>query len=179
MYIEEIIHQFKHELLSFVKKRISDEDAAKEVHQEILIKVFTAYPGLKNQESLKFWIYRIARNAITDYFRKSKHLSGDLPEDYPEEPEVEDSLEEELKPCIKPFLKQLRPNYKYALEMTESGKTQKELADLMQISYSGAKSTVQRARKELRKIFEQCCNVEADVYGNIMSVKKKPGCDCP
>ncbi len=177
MHLEEIIRHFKQELLGFVKKRVRDDDTAKEIHQEILIRIFTGLPGLKNQESLKSWIYRIARNAITDHFRNKKHTSSEIPEEYREE-EVVSDMSHELTPCIKPMMKALKPSYRFALEMTEAGKSQKELAESMQISYSGAKSTVQRARKELRKVLEQCCKIEADVYGSILSVSKKPGCAC-
>jgi RNA polymerase sigma-70 factor (ECF subfamily) len=81
--------------------------------------------------------------------------------------------------CIKPFIQQMRPAYKEALEYTEFGNhSQKELAEKMNISYSGAKSTVQRARRQLRKIFDQCCEIETDKYGAIHSVKPNSDCSC-
>ena len=178
MDIEQIIKEFKQELFHFVRKRIKDEDTAKDIHQEILIKIFTKHHMLKNEVSLKSWIYQIARNSITDYFRKTKFTETEISENY-FSADNEPTKEAELMPCIKPFIQQLRPNYKQALEFTELGNnSQKELAEKMNISYSGAKSTVQRARQQLRNIFEQCCKIETDKYGSINSVTPNSDCGC-
>ena len=133
---------------------------------------------LKNEASLKSWIYQIARNSITDYFRKGKFIETEISENF-FSVDNEPTKEDELMPCIKPFIQQLRPNYKQALEFTElENNSQKELAEKMNISYSGAKSTVQRARLQLRKVFEQCCKIEADKYGSILSVTPNSDCSC-
>lgn len=179
MTIDQIIIDFKQELLGFVLKHIKDEAIAKDIHQEILIKIFTNYKSLKNQDSLKSWIYKIARNSITDYYRHNKTGYVDLSEsilDY----ETEKTNEDELIPCMKSLIKQLKPSYQQALAFTDLGnKTQKELAAKMNISYSGAKSTVQRARLQLRKLFNQCCFIESDKYGSILSVTHNSDCGCP
>jgi len=178
MSIEKIITDFKQELFGFVHKHIKDEDTAKDIHQEILIKIFTNHKSLKNQGSLKSWMYRIARNAIIDYFRKNKFLDTSLSDNIAST-DSELIEEDELLPCITPFLQQLRPNHKRALELTDLGNlSQKEFAEKMNLSYSGAKSTVQRARQEMRKIFDQCCKIETDRYGSVLSVTPSSSCDC-
>jgi len=178
MTIEKIITDFKQELFGFVHKRIKDEDKAKDVHQEILIKIFTNHKSLKNQSSLKSWMFQIARNAITDYFRKNKFIETELSDNIISS-DSEPIEEDELLPCITPFLQQLRPNHKRALELTDLGDlSQKELAEKMNLSYSGAKSTVQRARQEVRKIFDQCCKIETDRYGSVLSVTPSSRCGC-
>lgn len=178
MTIEKIITDFKQELFGFVHKHIKDEDQAKDIHQEILIKIFTKHKSLKNQSSLKSWMYQIARNAITDYFRKNKFIDTKLSDNIIST-DNEPIEEDELAPCIAPFLQQLRPNYKQALELTDLGNlSQKELAKKMNLSYSGAKSTVQRARQEMRKIFDQCCKIETDRYGSALSVIPNSNCGC-
>lgn len=179
MTTERIISEFRQELFGFVRKRIDDEEIAKDVHQEILIKIFTNHHTLKNHNRLKSWIYQIARNSINDYFRQRKIHFSEVDESI-EVKKILPTKEDELLPCIKPFVNQLRPSYKQALEFTDLGNnTQKELAEKLNISYSGAKSTVQRARLQLRKLFNQCCSIEADKYGSIQSVTHKKGCECP
>jgi RNA polymerase sigma-70 factor (ECF subfamily) len=179
MTTEQVIQGFKRELFGFVRRYIKDDDAAKDVHQEILIKIFTHQHSLKNQDSLKSWIYQIARNSINDYFRRKKVYFSQLDNDTADITTTQIS-EDELLDCIKPFLNQLRPSYKQALELTDLGNnTQKELAEKMNISYSGAKSTVQRARHQLRELFNQCCKIEADKYGSILSVTQNTNCSCP
>lgn len=178
MEIEKVITEFKKELFGFVRKHIKDEDNAKDIHQEILIKIFTHHHTLKNQESLKSWIYQIARNSIKDHLRRSKIHLSEMNDNLKDE-ELLHTKEDDLLPCIKPFIKQLRPSYKQAIEFTDLGNnTQKELAEKLNISYSGAKSTVQRARHQLRELFNQCCNIEADKYGSILAVAQNSGCSC-
>ena len=178
MNIEQIIAKFKQELFCFVRKHVKDEETAKDINQEILIKIFTKYQSLKKEESLKCWIYQIARNTIADYFRRNSFTDTEISENYFSS-DNESTKEDELMPCIKLFIQQLRPNYKQALEFTYlENHSQKELAEKLNISHSGAKSTVQRARQQLRKIFEQCCEIEADKYGSILSVTHKTTCGC-
>lgn len=178
MTIEKIITDFKQELFGFVHKHIKDEDKAKDIHQEILIKIFTNHESLKNQSSLKSWMYQIARNAITDYFRKNKFTETEISENF-FSADNQPTKEDEIIPCISPFLQLLRPNYKEALELTDLGNlSQKELAKKMNLSYSGAKSTVQRARQQMRKLFDQCCKIEADRFGSVLSVTPNSDCSC-
>lgn len=179
MTTEKIIGDFKQELYEFVRRHIKDEDTAKDIHQGILIKIFTHQHTLKNKDSLKSWIYQIARNDINDYFRRSKIRFSELNENTADSKTTPTS-EDELLPCIRPFLHQLKPSYKEALEFTDLGNhTQKELAEKMNISYSGAKSKVQRARQQLRALFNKCCEIESDKYGAILSVVQRPNCTCP
>jgi RNA polymerase sigma-70 factor (ECF subfamily) len=48
------------------------------------------------------------------------------------------------------------------------GLSQRELADKLGISYSGAKSRVQRGREKLKNMVLQCCEVATDKYGNVL-----------
>ncbi|RDZ06409.1 hypothetical protein C3744_28710 [Priestia megaterium] len=62
-----------------------------------------------------------------------------------------------------------RTKYLEALELYEFQRlSQKELSEKLGISYSGAKSRVQRGRKKLKHLLEGCCHIESDRYGNIV-----------
>ena len=79
----------------------------------------------------------------------------------------------------------LPEKYRQAVYLTDIvGLSQKELAKSLGISYSGAKSRVQRGREKLKEIILQCCEVQADGYGNILGYhprnpepKKEECCD--
>ena len=73
--------------------------------------------------------------------------------------------------CVQPFLELLPEQQREALQLADlQNISQKELAQQWNIGYSGAKSRVQRARAELHGLFTQCCQIEADKYGNLMQV---------
>lgn len=179
MTVEQIIKENKNDILNFVRKNIHDEDTAQDVNQIILIKIFLNFKNLKNQDRIKPWIYKIARNTIYDHFRKDKTLFSQLDENATIS-NTPETAENELLNCINPFLNQLKPSYRQALEFTDlGGKTQKELAKYLNVSYSGVKSKVQRARHQLKRLFIECCNIETDIYGSILSVApKKNHCSC-
>jgi RNA polymerase sigma-70 factor (ECF subfamily) len=78
-----------------------------------------------------------------------------------------------------PFIEKLPAHYREALRMTEfQDISQKELAERLNISYSGAKSRVQRGKDKLKALILDCCAYQTDVYGNLRAPKQTPcGCD--
>jgi RNA polymerase sigma-70 factor (ECF subfamily) len=55
--------------------------------------------------------------------------------------------------------------------------SQKDLAIKLGISYSGAKSRVQRGKEKLKELLVACCAYQSDVYGNIINDENgKCGC---
>ncbi|RMG58329.1 MAG: sigma-70 family RNA polymerase sigma factor [Bacteroidetes bacterium] len=84
--------------------------------------------------------------------------------------ETEDpDLTTRFSACIRPMIEGLPEPYREALWLSEmEGLSQKELAARLGISYSGAKSRVQRGREKLKAQILACCEVSADRYGNII-----------
>jgi len=182
-YLESIWKKFNRELYNFILSKVKDRDSAKDILQETFIKIQKNIHTLKDDKSLKFWIYRITYNSIIDYFRGKNNLNEyDKNCENTPQPEPEDSNENnsKLSECVVPFINQLPLIYKEALTLTEfENYSQLELADHLGISYSGAKSRVQRAKVKLKELFEDCCNISYDKYGNIIefhSRNKKNAC---
>jgi len=64
-----------------------------------------------------------------------------------------------------------------ALILTEyRGLTQKELGERLGLSFSGAKSRVQRAREKLKQMLLACCHFELDRQGHIINYQSR--CQC-
>lgn len=67
------------------------------------------------------------------------------------------------------ILTRMPDKYREALELSElQGMSQKQLSEHLNISYSGAKSRVQRGRELMKEMMTSCCAIEADHYGNIV-----------
>ncbi|MCT4622215.1 MAG: RNA polymerase sigma factor SigZ [Schleiferiaceae bacterium] len=168
---------FNDELLGFIKSRVKDSDLAQDILQEVFIKIHQKLPSLKSEDKLTSWVYQITRNTIIDHFRKkgntekledqiAKHLPDEIAE-----------VNKDFSSCISPFIEDLPVKYKDVLQQTVfAGTSQKEYADQHDLSYSAVKSRVQRGREMLKNAFIDCCNLEADKYGNIISSKED--CDC-
>ena len=71
------------------------------------------------------------------------------------------------------MIEELPSIYKEAILLTEyEGLTQKQLAEKLNISLTGAKSRVQRAKKMLKNMLLQCCHFEYDKYGTVIDYCK-------
>jgi RNA polymerase sigma-70 factor (ECF subfamily) len=71
--------------------------------------------------------------------------------------------------CIEPMIAALPEPYREALVMTDlNGITQRDAAERSGLSFSGMKSRVQRARRQLKEVLLECCRIEFDSRGGIV-----------
>lgn len=160
----------RNRLKQYLGSRMSDTTDAEDILQDVLATAYAKKEQLRDEQVLTAWIYRIARNTLTDYYRRS----GRAPQvqSVPETPSSltdEGDRTREFSSCIVPMVRALPEPYREALLLSEiGGLSQKELAIRLGISYSGAKSRVQRGREKLRDMLLACCHIETDRYGNIV-----------
>lgn len=170
MNIEHLWRQFHEPLRGFVAKRVSDASTADDIVQDVFVKIARTIHTLKDEEKVHAWIYNITRNAIIDHYRKRKPTEQ-LPIELEAEHQPEDGheLTRSLAVCIRPMIEQLPEKYRTAIELTElQGMSQRELGEHLGLSFSGAKSRVQRGREKLKEMLTACCSIESDRYGNII-----------
>ncbi len=180
MTTEQVWEAFHLPLRQFIRKRLSDEATTEDVLQEVFLKIHQHIETLKDTKKLESWVYQITRNAIIDsYQRKEKQtetLDGpemaDMTEDLPD-----DDIVTELFPAVRTMVKSLPEQDRQALILTEyQGLTQKEFGERMGLSFSGAKSRVQRAREKLKQMLLDCCHFEVDRRGHVIDYQ--PRCQC-
>ncbi|MFA9457403.1 RNA polymerase sigma factor SigZ [Halalkalibacter sp. AB-rgal2] len=172
MDIERLWLQFHEPLKKFVTQRVSDPANAEDIIQEVFMKITAHINTVKDEEKILPWIYKLTRNTIIDYYRKQKPSTK-----LPDQIEVHDvstdpNFNSELAMCITPMINQLPAIYKEAIKLTQlDGMSQKKLSEHLGLSFSGAKSRVQRGKKNLKKILTNCCHIESDRYGNIIEYR--------
>lgn len=178
MTTEKVWEEFHPRIKQFILKRIPDEHNAEDILQEVFLKIHARIDTLRDEEKLQSWMYQIARNVIADYYRQHKAtvaLSEALL--LPEEPVVDDDVVKDLLPGVRTMVNSLPDEYRQALLLTEyEGLTQRELAERLGLSLSGAKSRVQRAREKLKAMLLDCCHFEFDRLGKIIDYQ--PNCAC-
>jgi RNA polymerase sigma-70 factor, ECF subfamily len=167
---------YEAQLKGFVKKRILDQSEADDILQQLYLKIYKNCEELKNVKNTKAWLYQITRNAVYDFFRENKRrqsledfelAEGELPED----------TRYEVEALVEPLIKLLPSDYAEALRLSElEGVSQKEIADRLGISYSGAKSRVQRGREKLKSLFIECCHLEFSHDGQVIGANVKQSC---
>lgn len=156
----------------YVLRQVRDRSVADDIVQEIFLKVYAHIDQLHDAVKLDGWLFQIARNAIADYFRQQSRAGRGIPESSVIEPSSspeETNLTQQLAQWLPTAIDFLPDVYRDALYLTEiEGLSQKEVAERLGLSYSGAKSRVQRGREKLKEIVLQCCEVATDRYGNVL-----------
>jgi RNA polymerase sigma-70 factor (ECF subfamily) len=170
-------------LQAFVAARVDDRELAADITQDVIVRSI-ASGALEHVDNPAAWLYRSARNAVIDHYRTRKsHVPLTDPEVWPD-PDSSDDLPNEatreLSKCLEPLLDQLAPPARDALVRVDvDGQTQQRAARDAGISLSGMKSRVQRARRDLKQLLEQCCTVALDSTGGIASYQPNAStCGC-
>jgi RNA polymerase sigma-70 factor, ECF subfamily len=164
-------------LRAFIARRVSNEAEVDDILQEVFLRMHRRLESLKDPRRLGSWMFQITRHAIADYYRVPgsqrevpSGLATDvdtmrpLPIDDPTRGSGDSGqLREELAVCLRPMLQRLSSEYREAVTLVElEGLTQNAAAKRLGISVSGMKSRVQRGRRQLKDLLEQCCAIQLD-----------------
>ena len=77
--ISEAVEREKPRLRNFIRKRVADESDAEDILQEVFYELLEAYRMMKPVEQVTAWLFRVARNRITDLFRSKKREASSEP----------------------------------------------------------------------------------------------------
>ncbi len=180
MSTTQIWNEFSDRIYFFILSKVNDEEIAKDLLQEVFIKIHTKLDGLNDQRSLSSWLFTVARNTIYDYYRRKKTRQK-------EQTELQDNAhlfeDDELnlfcETCLHLFVEDLPAKYREAILATDlGGLSQKEYAKQIGISYPGLKSRVQRGRTQLNKHFKECCLAINSKGESECTHKDKYACTC-
>ena len=73
--ISEIIAEERSRLRNFIRRRVPDPRDAEDILQDVFFKLVEANRLLMPIDHVTGWLFRVARNRITDLFRKKKPVS--------------------------------------------------------------------------------------------------------
>jgi len=177
--LESVWSQFSDQLRSFIRSRVADEQTAEDILQDVFLRIHAKMGTLKDLSKLQSWIYQITHNAIIDNYRTQRPTS-ELPEDLVSgEDAYEADLIVSLSADVREMAEALPEPYREAFVLTAyEGLSQKELAEWLGLSYTGAKSRVQRARQKVRDMLMTCCHFEFDRRGMVIDYHQPHCCCC-
>lgn len=173
--IVHIQHQFGDHLFNFIRSKVSSWEDAQDIYQEVILKIMNKSNQLKKAESLKSWLFTIARNQIIDFYR-SNRLTMDIDSIPPFPVPVEEKATAyyELENCLSSFIAQLPEDYRQLIILSEiEGKSQKELSKSLNINYVTLRSKIQRGREKIKKMLFDACLVEKDTAGRFVDCTPK------
>ena len=178
MDIEIIWSEYQSNLKAFLHSKVANPDDVDDLLQEILLKSYQSLSTVKDIKKVKSWLFQLAHNTIVDYYRK-RGKSAVIANDklwYGEEGE---QILQKLSQCVIPFINALPDEEAKLLSAIEiEGMSQKQFAQQHKLKYSTLKSRVQKSRKMLLQLFNNCCELSVDQQGKLINFQEKTkGCN--
>jgi RNA polymerase sigma factor (sigma-70 family) len=145
--------------LQFLRARVGDAGTAEDLLQAAYVKAIQHGGELREAESSVAWFYRILRNALTDHYRHNAAHSkamdqfvANWKEDY------EPGLQAETCACIQEVIRDLKPEYRAAIEQVDlAGESVESFARAQSTTPNNASVRLHRARKAVAKKLTAVC----------------------
>ena len=145
--------EYAEKVKRYVSGKVIHRQDAEDIVSEVFLKVYRSFDTFDGEKSsVSTWIYTIARNTVTDYYRRQRPTE-ELPDTYPVDTRIDDDLLQkealsELVNALKAFDERLRYIIISKYYRAQSLKT---IAEHLGISYAYAKVLHSTALSELRK----------------------------
>jgi RNA polymerase sigma-70 factor (ECF subfamily) len=169
---DELVRRHEPQVRRLALKVTKDETLAQEVMQDVFLRMFTKLHSFEGRSTLSTWLYRVTLNSSFMLLRSQKrHIHDEWSAEECERMQEEslwnqtnlwdapaDSQFErkELRSVIQESLDELAPHHREVLILREwEGLPNKEIASLLGLSLSAAKSCLHRARNFFRDQFQE------------------------
>lgn len=151
--MEQIYQTYYDRILRYIQTKLSSPQEAEDICSAVMLKIMNGLPNFQpSKSSLTTWIYTITRNAVTDHFRGIR-LNAPLEETISFHEEGFDRiLREETLEELAAALEALPQRERDVILLHYySGRSLKEIAAAMGMSYSNIKLVHSKALAHLRK----------------------------
>lgn len=168
--LEELYSRYSSKVFNTIISYTQNTEDAEEVLQDVFVTLYNTSKTFERKASVSTWIYRIAVNKSLDFLRKKnankrkgffyslyRKDTGEIQFDKPnfEHPGVAMENKESASLLFK-VIDTLPDRQKTAFILTQiEDMSQKEAADIMQLTRKAVESLVQRAKGKLRKDLEK------------------------
>lgn len=145
----------------YFRIRVEEQEVAEDLAAEVFVRMIEHLPRYRAQgRPFLAWLYTIARNLLTDYYRARPRAPDALPEDLERGPMAEDAFDEiEVRArweCLRRALRALTPDQQEViLHRFLEGRSVEETARLMGKQPNAIKALQHRALASLRRRMEE------------------------
>jgi RNA polymerase sigma factor (sigma-70 family) len=70
--ITRVVAEYGNKLFNFIRTKVNEEEEAEDIFQDVMFELTTAYRMMQPIEKMAAWLFKVARNKITDKYRKKK-----------------------------------------------------------------------------------------------------------
>lgn len=139
--------------VNFARKITGNEEDAKDIVQEIFLKIWNSNADFPNEIAFKSYLYISTRNACIDHLRRKRNIPAEIDVAVNLEEEANEAMKEEAFRLLDTAIETLPPQTKKIIKLTLSGRSINEIADNLKITVNTVKTLKLRAYKTLRDKF--------------------------
>jgi RNA polymerase sigma-70 factor, ECF subfamily len=134
-------------------KRVSNREDARDLTQDTFRKAWENLGNLRNSEHFDVWLYQIAKNLATDYFRRCKPQTSldELP--YEEDRNLQGEEWVLAYMHFEQVLQEMPEQQRKCLQLLVDGLTHEEIAVCLKLSLGTVHAYISQGRKKLRISF--------------------------
>ncbi len=164
-----LVERYRTRLYRFVERYTNDPEDARDVTQEVFLKVHAALDAYDPKYKFSTWIFRIAGNAAIDHLRRRKvrPMTLELPKDEDGESRAaepretrpdpfEDLSHRRLREALAAAIERLPDDYRELISLRHYGEMPyEEIAELKGMPLGTVKNKLFRARQALRDLLPE------------------------
>ena len=174
---EGYLERFRGPIFTYVNRLVRDEATAEDIAQETFVRLFKELDRIRD-ETASAWLYRVARNLVTDYIRKKRPvtftvLKGRARDDDDEHPGLQfehpgrgpvgTTTNNELREMIEETLEAMSPKFRDVLELVDIQKlTHEEASQVLDCSVKTVSARLARAREFFTNRIARFVDVDSD-----------------
>lgn len=159
-----LVEQYQNMIFRLVFRMVCNEEEARDITQEVFIKIWLSLNSYNGEYRFATWIYRIACNACYDFLRSQRHLRASsfigLADPCVRVSSDEDIVQmldnKELVELIMSYTDELTPKQKMVFMLRDVEELEvKEVQEITGLSAEKIKSNLYQARKQIRLKMEK------------------------
>jgi RNA polymerase sigma-70 factor (ECF subfamily) len=155
--INALFNEIYPSLFRYCHRLTADMDIAEDVAQETFVRLLDRKPKGPEQGQ-RAWMFRVATNLIRDSARQEANrgriLAGSIPPDPAPGPDTEMDRIEAIRE-VRKSLEQLSPRDREILLLRHEGLSYKEIAEVMDMSFTSVGTILARALRRFAAIFHK------------------------
>jgi RNA polymerase sigma-70 factor (ECF subfamily) len=149
----EIYNTYKKDIFSYFYKATLNYHNAEDLTEDTFLRVFKFFSSFRGESSVKTWLYKIARNVLSDFLSKNSLQSEEI-----EENTLADTSDEyntlEKKLIIKKVMDKLSEEERTLIILRDvNGLSYLEISKIMNYTEGQVKIGIHRARKKFKELY--------------------------
>lgn len=148
--------------LAFLERRVGSREAAEDILQEAFVRGLDRADTIRDEGAVIPWFYRLLRNAVTDYYRRTGAEERALAEYAGTDEDtvtMDEEWEKQVCECVAGLVDTLKPEYAAVIKRVDlDGVAVTEFAREAGITANNAGVRLHRAHEALRRQLALSCN---------------------